>query len=534
MTRDFVLDWIEQTMDGLACDIAPIEHVPVGAGNRFGELAPLLMAASVFDGAFAIDVLARMLDLDPRRLAAPMAAAVEGGHFERAGDGRSQWHTFRDPAAAREIYAAIAEDGKPQLHRRAAEALRASVATPSLALAASIARHFEIAAEWSNALLWRRVAAERAIELEMPAVAVEHLRTAQAICDSEGVHPSPRIELAVLDMMGPLLAQLEGSGSRHVATIYTRCLEIAGGFDDTETAVEFDMLWGLNACVLVHGRVETGRELSRKLVQAAEAANDCARLLLARRLDALGMMLAGEIEAAIVGFEAVCRLYETTRHADLRYRYASDQAAVALAHKSWAEAIAGATAASDRSSADAIDHAERLRHAHTSAHVMCILAARAQTLQRRDQAGSLATAGLLLARRHSFPYWCAWADIVLGWHEAGRDARKGIARVDSGIAAYRLTGGGQALPYAMLLRASLALIAGDRMAALDAAEAGLELAAAHGVRLFEAELLRIKALASGRDHGRQAMLNEALAIARRQGAGLFAEQIEAHLVGRID
>ncbi len=443
--------------------------------SGLAELRPLVMAASVPNEFIEMPVLARMLEMDQRQLSAPLATAVARGVLRVSRSHGVVSYRFIDPAMRQAAYASIDRSIRLGLHRRVAEALQTSSGAPPLACAAWIAGHYEAAAAWATAVWWWRTAGERAAIDASPKTAVEYTRRALSLCAPGGPAASPKEELATLSQLGPLEAQLQGSGSKSVADVYARCLEVADRFDPSETSSGFDVLWGLVACILVHGRVATAREIGAKLLRTAEASANDVHILLATRLEGLAALLGGEIDRSIEAFERVGNLYDFRRHAGLRFRFASDQAAVALAHKSWAEAIAGRIAASERSATGALEQLERLRHPHTSAHVSCVLAARAQTLGCRDTAAPLATAGLALARWHRFIYWEAWAQIILAWHEAGRHARAGAIHVDGAIEAYRSTGAGQALPYAQMLRASIALAAGDRATAMAAADAGLEL-----------------------------------------------------------
>lgn len=293
----------------------------------------------------------------------------------------------------------------------------------------------------------------------------------------------------------------------------------------------FDALWGLNACILVHGRVETALDLSRKLV-AASPGHGSERRLLALRLQALGHLLAGKVRLAIEELTVACEWYDPAVHAGLKHRYASDQLVIALVHLAWAQTIAGEVAVADLTSAKAIAAADRVRHPHTSAHALSVLAARAQLLERRAEAAALATAALWLARRHQFHYWQAWSELVLGWHEGGRDRARGMSRLEAAVTAYRATGAGQALPYAMLLRAHVFLAHGDRNGALEAASSGLGIGQAHGIALYEAELLRVRAQALGAGPHRDATLRAALELSLAQDSRLFSDRIARDLASR--
>jgi hypothetical protein len=515
----FALAWIRQQLE---LSVEPVDRAQDDKkSDGLTALWPLTMAASVLGDAIDAGILAQMLEMDDRHLDPLLAELEAAGVLRYRGQTGGSLFEFADRRTREAAYAQLEPQVRAALHHRAADRLGECAATEFHADAARIAEHYEAAAAWVEAFSWWRKAAERAIAETLVADAAAFLQRGLAICQRHPDAVSPEVELAALGMLGPLQAQLKGSGAREVADVYARCLEIAGGFGNKDRTATFDALWGLSACILVHGRVDTAREIGKLLLNSAEAAGDATQILLATRLKGLGSLLAGEIGPAIGNFAAVEKLYDVHRHAPLRFRYASDQIAVALAHKAWAEAIAGQAEVSQRTRAAALDHVERLQHPHTSAHVLCVLAACAQTLQLRKCASPLAYAGLALARRHCFPYWEAWAQIILGWHQAAYAPEAGQARIDSAISAYRSTGAGQALPYAQLLRAGVALGTGDIACALRAADDALDLSAAHGVVLFEAEILRTKAQALGQQQGRQALLETAVATARRQGAWLF-------------
>jgi hypothetical protein len=225
----------------------------------------------------------------------------------------------------------------------------------------------------------------------------------------------------------------------------------------------------------------------------------------------------------------------------MRFRYASDQGALAQAHWAWAEAVAGNLGASESLAEQALARADQLEHPHTSAHVLAVLAARAQTLRQREVAALLAVAARTLAHTHGFTYWSAWAEIILGWHEAAHCPENSIERIERAIQDYRRTGAGQALPYAMLLKAEVALDSGLWDLATRTATEGLKLARAGGLNLYVGELLRVRALAlmqtnvqlqqtqghsngSTRLYGFEAeqTLTEAISVSQQQGARIFA------------
>ncbi len=523
MPTDFALGWIANQVAGLSPQ--SVITVTPAAQSEIGHLSPLAKAASVLGENIDAALLAHILNMDVAQLRPLLTEWEMRGGVIRVKD----HYRFTEPHLRITAYANVATPARQVLHLRAADALSRHAASFQPVPADEIAHHYQAAGQSRSAFGWWQTAADCAVKDGSPEAAIGHLERAIALCAAERPAVPPEDELAVLRVLGPLLAQIKGSGSREVAAIYARCLEIADGLQNTGSPAAFDVLWGLNACILVHGRIATARGLSKRLTRAA--GNDT-QMLMATRLQGLASLLAGDIASALVDFRSVKQLYEKGDHAGLRFRYASDQGAVARAHQAWAEAIAGEASASEHSSNEALKQAERLQHPHTSAHVMCVLAARAQTLAQRNTAGPLANAGRTIARQHKFPYWEAWADIILGWHDGQRIPEIGAARIDRAIHAYRCTGAGQALPYAHLLRAGVALATGDHTTVITAADEGLALSKASGVFLFDAEILLIKSQAMEPGPGRQALVARAASIAHAQGARLFEARAVAIRDGR--
>jgi hypothetical protein len=128
----------------------------------------------------------------------------------------------------------------------------------------------------------------------------------------------------------------------------------------------------------------------------------------------LTKLLAGHLHEAFEHYRQALAIYDPNGHGGIRFQYASDQGAIARAPLAWSEAIAGKTRSSFQNAKKAIGLASRLRHPHTTAHVTCVLAARAQTLGDLNTAAALAHAGKTLGEQFEFPYWSAWADLILG------------------------------------------------------------------------------------------------------------------------
>lgn len=175
----------------------------------------------------------------------------------------------------------------------------------------------------------------------------------------------------------------------------------------------------------------------------------------------------------------------------------------------------------------------QLNHPHTTAHVTCVLAAAAETSGEREIAAAMAATGRMVAQQHHFPYWSAWAELVLGAVESSADPVMGRTMIAKAINDYQETGARQALPYAYLLLARAERQREHFSSAVAALREGIAIAEAAGVALYHAELLRVLAETLALcDYSELRSTNEiaetlerASEISAQQNAGLFTRRV---------
>lgn len=510
----------------LLLEPGPLNTILSARLDSLGTRKSLIQAAAIVGREFDVEVLGLVLQINSSDLIDDLHRLERSGILEslprRKGSARFRFsHVLLREAA----YASVIEARRAELHFRTAEVLakdeRASDEAPEI-----IARHYAAAGDFKKAFTWWFRAGARASEMAATRAAVHHLSQALAALRQDPGAGSPQEEVAVLRLLGAQLVLLKGNAAPEAVDAFRRCLDLsreAPGADG-----EFDALWALHTCHLVRGDIDEALKVGERLTASADRDGNEERRLRAHRVQGLAKLLNGQLDAAFAHLRLALDLYDEARHANLRFQYASDQGALARAHLAWGEAIAGLLDSSIQNAEAALALSSRLRHPHTSAHVLCVLAARAQTLGDQASASALAYAGRTIAERHEFPYWVAWADIILGWsqRQAGDlGYEETIQHIENAIRAYRRTGATQALPYALLLLADVALTYDRPHRALSAVAEGWQLAERYGLMLYASELLRIRAVAelrSGSDLGDVSKtLEQAEQLATRQGAKTF-------------
>lgn len=498
----------------------PLNVVLSARLDGLGELKPLAQAAAVIGREFDAATLAHVLQLDRNRLSESLLGLVAHGLLEPVPGAGAGVFRFTHALLRDAAYASVLKSRRRELHQRVADILALDPTAehePEI-----LAEHYAAAGDNKGAFTWWHKAGVRAAEISAVRGSVQHLKRALAIRARDPEAGRPDEEIEILRLLGIQLAALKGNGAPEVIDTLQRCLDLSRKVADHRGY--FDALWALHSCYLVRGDVNQALKIGEQLTANADRNGPEERRLRAHRMQGLALMLGGRLEEAFRHYRIVLEIYREDEHAALRFRHASDQGALSYAHLAWGQAIAGRQEESDRNAEAALALASRLQHPHTSAHVLCVLAARAQTIGLRQTASALAFAGKTLGERHEFPYWSAWADIILGWTEGNRPGG-GIELIEAAIRAYRRTGAAQALPYALLLLAESALASNRPRQALAACEKGWQLANQNGLTLYASELLRVRAVAElrlGSPPTRVVELAaEAEIIASNQGAVTF-------------
>jgi len=409
---------------------------------------------------------------------------------------------------------------------------RSAPADITAVAAGRIARAAEHGGCWRLALDWWRRAAQLAAEHADPARALQALDRALHISTNQPETLPSEDRLELLCTRATVLGARRGNADPAVIAAYRTALHLLHRHTDASARRRFDVLFGLQALHLVRGEIAEAATTGHQLLDVARHSDDDSLATLAHRITGLTAFLDGELGSAIGHYKQALALYSEARHGALRYRYASDQKALALAGLAWAEAIAGRASQSTATAAAAEAFARHTAHPHTMAHVACVLAVRAQMLGQDEAAASLARHARDTAGQHGLFYWRAWADVVLGWFESRDDATGGLARIEAGITDYMATGARQALPFLLLLKADA------EMRGSNLPKAGVTLARAErytrrgGVTIYRSEVLRAAARVAAEVQGRTAaahLARKAYRIAATQSADLFCGKAVAQL-----
>jgi predicted ATPase len=369
-----------------------------------------------------------------------------------------------------------------------------------------------------EAASWWIRAGEQAARQSTTVDAIRLLERALTLVPRSQAHSARRAE--VLNQLGVQYIAAHGYASPLVERAFGEAAEILEICDVPGQL--FTALWGLHVHAMVRSDIPRAVEIGTRMLGLAEAEGDPQKVLQVHRLQGLARLLMGAHSEAARHYAQVLRQYDPVVHRSHRFQYGGEPAALALAQLAWSEWVGGRIALSDRHALEATGHARKTEHAHSIVYVTAVNALRLLTARQFSDSAEAAAEAHYLAEKNGFPYWIAWCDIILAALERPADPDRGRTLLAAAIQRYEQTGARQLIPYAHALEAECCLDLHFPTEAKLALDAALRLVEETGVRLYQAELLRLRACTAYRlgENG-DALLEASLKLAHNQVARSF-------------
>jgi predicted ATPase len=282
---------------------------------------------------------------------------------------------------------------------------------------------------------------------------------------------------------------------------------------------------------MVRGEHAACADLNARLLAIAEGSTDPELALMAHDTIGQTLVYTGRPREAREHLDRAVALYQPG--SNLADRYGGEDPGVAtygfLAIAHW---LLGDSEAALASATRAQEIAESLANPHSMALALNQIA-EVHFLRRDVDAARAATVPMLeIAEQQGFPYYLPTAQVLHGWVVAqDGELDRALALITTGIEGLERLGARLERPVCCLLLAEVHLAAGRPQVAINVLDEALGLIEVTGERCFESELLRLKAQALGPGETAPRLLEEALAIAREQGAVALEERVGEALAG---
>ncbi len=458
------------------------------------------------------------------------ALARDGRIVEEVGD-----HTWPDGASeprygfVHDLYRELLHERVPSdlravLHGRVGSSLEEAYGNDATRMAARLAHHFVGARDVERAVRFLLLAAHKAFGRNAFAEAIGNLRLGLDFVNELPVGaPRLRTELELRSLLGQALVATDGWSAVEVETSFTRAREIAGQLGDNEPLVP--VLLALATVYEVRGDAVAAQELVEEANRLAAHASPQRRLE-SDEILACSFLHQGSFTRALEHAER--GLQNAGEGGNGHYATfpatLGDNAGVAC--HDWAALAMWFLGRPDQALARgelAIRLASEPQRAYSLAAAQAQMTVLLQLRRDAEGASTWAEATAALATDLGYPYRAAMGRILGGWALGARGRHdEGLADLEEGLAAARATGVRMDDPYFLALLGETYLDAGRIVEAFDAADEAIATARRERALFYVAELLRLRAritiAAEGDPEEAEALLYDALAVAREQGA----------------
>jgi predicted ATPase len=402
-------------------------------------------------------------------------------------------YTFKHALTQEVAYNAVLLERRRVLHERAAQAIEGLFAERLLEHYHALAHHYSRSGNTTKAIDYLHRAGQQAVERSAYAEAVGHLSTAiDLLAALPETRERSQQELGVQMTLGIAFRATKGQTAPEVERLYARARELCERVGDGSQL--FCVLWGLWHAHGTRGDYQTRRALGEHLLSLAQRLEAPDLLLEAHHALWTTLLSGGELAAARPHLDQGMKLYDPQRHRTHAALYSGHDPGVCCrmqaAHALWLLGYPDQAVVSIQA---ALTLAEQLAHPLSLTMALRWAAVLHHLRREAPLTRDRAEAAMTMATDQGFPQQVAMAMPLRGWALAvsGR-GEEGIAQIHQGLAACRATGATRDRPEHLALLAEASAQVGRTAAGLVALAEALARQGQSEVRLWEAELYRLR------------------------------------------
>jgi predicted ATPase len=493
--------------------------------DRLGTASEVAQLAAALGREFSEELLCAVSSAPPATVHRELDRLVDAELLHRRGLPPHRRFRFKHALVQDAAYASLLRADRQQCHHRIARVLETAFPSlferqPELA-----AHHYTEAGRPEQAVpLWQR-AGERAIQASAYPEAFGHLEKAVALLND--LPPSPERdwqEISLQVALGVAWAAVERYNAPEVRRAYDRALELCRR--GTPTPLLFPVLRGLHIYHLLCGDLEAAAGMASQLLDLAVREGERDLLLVGHQSLGYVHLLEGQLGSARSHLEIVMDLWDPERPgADLALPGPGAPWLEGMSELAWVFWLQGYPEEAEEISREGHERARRT----ASPYVLCFVSsmtAQLYALRREPERTRMLAAELRsTASEHGYSHFEAVGKFLSSYADAALGNPKGLPGMRKEIEARVAKGTRISLPSYQTFLAEQCLRAGLLDEALAAADEGLDLAAATGQSMVDAELLRLHGeilLARGDDPAdAEPCFLRSLEVAGNQGARLL-------------
>jgi len=322
--------------------------------------------------------------------------------------------------------------------------------------------------------------------------------------------------------LGAALQVAKGQAAPEVEHAYTQAHALCQQVGETPELAP--VLLGLWRYYLVRPQLHTTREIGETLLRLAQRAHDSALSVIAHYALGVTWFCLGALPAARQHLEAGIARYTPAQSRAPVFHMGLDPGVGCRAYAAWTFWLLGYPEQALVRLHEALALAHELSHPFSLAFAQCWAAYIYQFRRDVSAVHEQADATIALSTEQGFPLWAALGTSVRGWALAMQgQGEEGMAQVHQGIAAWRVTGAAQHVPYLCTMLAKVSAHLGHTADGLQTLAEAHTLVEQHEERYWEAEVYRLRGVLLLRQPGTsqaeaETWFRQALDVARRQEA----------------
>lgn len=515
------------------------EAVKFGTGPLSGTETVETLVAAISSGTRSF-ISGEILRLDDHERKILEVASVAGSHFsaamlsedrrdveeietaldrlagvrrfiERAGDmalpdgTEATRYVFRHALYHEALYESIPAANRQGLHERIGSRLEAAFGARSEEISSTLADHFERAADWKRAAIYRGLSGLTALKRGAVADAAEQLRKALVsfgVCDKDAGLRT--LECRTLLGLGAALILSDHFTTAELRDVYERAAALSGKTNDPAAIVP--ALAGLWNHHLTRADLAAATDLAQGLDDLIGGA-PALHAMVAHNAVGQTRFFRGDLAACLPHIEAVCSAYDPDLGAEAMVLFGEDPGVVCHQYAACVHQLLGQDSLAERHFAEGMDLTTALEQPFGQAQMLWAGALIARERGEPDCVLERANALIGICNAADIPFWRPSGDMLAGWAQVALGDPGGLQQLTAGLRAYEAMNVNLTRPYGLALYAEAAGLCGEPSKGLQALVSALKLIRQTGERWQEPGIYRLwAALARRMDRPRSASL----------------------------
>jgi hypothetical protein len=265
---------------------------------------------------FSHELISAVAEMPQQQLDDALAQLLSAELIFRRGLPPDAEYTFKHALVQDAAYGTLLRSRRQRLHARIGSILESQFPDVVETQPELLGQHFGEGGFEEKAIRYFTIVGERAVKRGANAEVVRHFRRALEVLQGQPeTAEHSKVELKVLEKLGPALQLAHGYGAQEVERTFLRARELCEQLGDPVQL--FQALWGLWLNTVGREQLEAARLIADELFAVARQLDDPALLLEAHHAMCPTTLWVGDLQATRNHGEQGMRLYRREQHRSL-------------------------------------------------------------------------------------------------------------------------------------------------------------------------------------------------------------------------